>query len=278
MIEFHTYKYQGAGNDFVILDNRENIYNNITTEEVAFLCNRRFGIGADGLMLLGTSNKYSFSMRYFNSDGIEATMCGNGGRCLVAFAAHMGMNKFDFEAIDGFHTAEILDYTAHRCIVKLKMIDVEAYSKHSNCSYFLNTGSPHYVEFVESVKEYPVVERGAYWRHHKDFKATGGTNVNFVEIRENSIAVRTFERGVEDETLACGTGITASAIAAYLHSPSFGYSSKIESDTVVTLKYNIEAEGDKLAVEFTYNKKNRAVSDIYLTGPATFVFECKITL
>lgn len=276
MSTFHAYKYQGAGNDFVILDNRENNYSNITTKEVASLCNRRFGIGADGLMLLGASDKYDFSMRYFNADGYEATMCGNGGRCLVAFAAHKGVTNFNFEAIDGFHTAQILEFSTHRCIVRLKMIDVDNFSKVGQNSYFLNTGSPHYVEFVNNVKEYPVVERGRYWRHHKDF--IGGTNANFVEIKENLIAVRTFERGVEDETLACGTGITASAIATFLHSPNKGYNSIKENGLEQEVKYNVQAEGDKLSVDFIYNKESKAISDIYLTGPATFVFECNITI
>ena len=164
----HAYKYQGAGNDFVIFDNRNNEYD-LTPEQIKLLCDRRFGIGADGMMLLGKSEEYDFSMRYFNADGYEGSMCGNGGRCLVAFAAHRGIKKFEFNAIDGYHIAEVLEYTPHRCIVKLKMTDLEAGDKYSENAYFLNTGSPHYVEFVEDTATYPVDEKGKYWRYHPDF-------------------------------------------------------------------------------------------------------------
>ena len=153
-MKIHAYKYQGAGNDFVILDNRNGEYEFLTNEHIKLLCDRRFGVGSDGLMLLGKSDKYDFSMRYFNADGYEGSMCGNGGRCLVAFAAHRGIKKFEFEAIDGYHQAEVLDYTEHRCIVKLRMIDLEECQKYSENAYFLNTGSPHYVEFVEDVMNY----------------------------------------------------------------------------------------------------------------------------
>ena len=161
----HAYKYQGAGNDFVIFDNRNGEYDCLTPEQIKLLCDRRFGVGADGMMLLGKSNEYDFSMRYFNADGYEGSMCGNGGRCLVAFAAHRGIKKFEFNAIDGYHIAEVLEYTPHRCIVKLKMVDLEAGDKYSENAYFLNTGSPHYVEFVEDTATYPVDEKGKYWRY-----------------------------------------------------------------------------------------------------------------
>lgn len=274
----HAYKYQGAGNDFVILDNRNGEYD-LTPEQVNRLCDRRFGIGADGMMLLGKSDKYDFSMRYFNADGYEGTMCGNGGRCLVAFAAHRGITKFDFNAIDGFHTAQVLDFTPHRCIVRLKMIDLDSYQKYSDTAYFLNTGSPHYVEFVENTATYPVDEKGKYWRYCKDFE--GGTNVNFVQINDNSINVRTYERGVEAETFACGTGVTASSISTYLYSPDKGFATKqtsAENPDVEAVKYDIHALGDDLAVDFKYNKNSKTFTDIFLTGPATFVFECDIEL
>ncbi len=267
MSTFHIYKYQGAGNDFVILDNRDGAYKNISQSEISFLCNRRFGVGADGLMLLQKSEKYDFSMIYFNSDGNESSMCGNGGRCLVAFAAHRGIKKFDFEAIDGFHSAQILDYSQHRCIVKLKMSNVAQYSKHSNDSYFLDTGSPHYVKFVQDLDNYPVLEKGKYWRSHSHFN--GGTNANFVEIiSDDTIKVRTFERGVEDETLACGTGVTAAAISTFLHT----------NKTTPSSQYNIIALGDKLNVTFDYRKSDNTFSEIFLTGPATFVFESDIAI
>ena len=272
----HAYKYQGAGNDFVILDNRNGEYD-LTPEQVNRLCDRRFGIGSDGLMLLGKSDKYDFSMRYFNADGYEGTMCGNGGRCLVAFAAHRGIKNFDFNAIDGFHTAQVLDFTPHRCIVRLKMIDLNSYNKYSKNAYFLNTGSPHYVEFVEDTATYPVDEKGKYWRYCKDFE--GGTNVNFVQINDNSINVRTYERGVEAETFACGTGVTASSISTYMYSPEKGHSVKeTVADGVEYVKYDIHALGDDLAVNFNYNKNSKTFTDVYLTGPATFVFECDIEI
>lgn len=279
----HAYKYQGAGNDFVILDNRKNEYD-LTPEQIKLLCDRRFGVGSDGLMLLGASDKYDFSMRYFNADGYEGSMCGNGGRCLVAFAAHMGIKKFEFNAIDGYHHAEVLELGKHRCIVKLRMIDLGEYQKYSENAYFLNTGSPHYVEFVDNVMEYPVDEKGKYWRWHKDF--VGGTNVNFVEIAQNKIKVRTYERGVEAETYACGTGVTASSIATYLHSNK-GFAKKehimVSSQggkpcEIEDVKYDIQALGDNLAVSFKYNKDEKKFSDIYLTGPATFVFDTHIEI
>lgn len=277
----HAYKYQGAGNDFVIIDNRNDEYSNLTSKEINLLCDRRFGIGGDGLMLLGKSNKYDFSMRYFNSDGPEGTMCGNGGRCLVAFASKMGINKFEFEAIDGYHRAEIVSHDSKTIIVRLKMIDVMGFDKFINSdntnsehhdAYFLNTGSPHYVEFVNDVKNYPVDEKGKYWRYYKDFK--GGTNVNFVEILDNStLFVRTYERGVEAETFACGTGITASALSAY---------TKLRKNKLTLQEeyylYNIKALGGDLKVDFIYNKIENQFKEVYLTGPATFVFDTYIEI
>jgi diaminopimelate epimerase len=204
-------------------------------------------------------------------------MCGNGGRCLVAFAAHRGIKKFEFNAIDGYHIAEVLEYTPHRCIVKLKMTDLEAGDKYSENAYFLNTGSPHYVEFVEDTATYPVDEKGKYWRYHPDF--VGGTNVNFVQIKDNCINVRTYERGVEAETFACGTGVTASSIATYLYNPDKGFATREQvSEDVEAAKYDIHALGDDLSVSFKYNKSSKAFTDVYLTGPATFVFECDIEI
>lgn len=272
----HAYKYQGAGNDFVILDNREGAYDSLTSLQINFLCNRRFGIGGDGLMLLGKSGRYDFSMRYFNADGYEGSMCGNGGRCLVAFAAHRGIEKFEFEAIDGYHTAQVLTYTPVRCEVRLKMIDLKQYERYSENAWVMNTGSPHYVEFVEGVLDYPVEEKGKFWRHHPHFQ--GGTNVNFVQAEPDRIIVRTYERGVETETYACGTGVTASAIAAFLHREN-GFSKKEElAGGKVHATYSIQALGDQLAVDFIYHKNDKAFQDIYLTGPATFVFECDLTI
>lgn len=270
-MEIQAYKYQGAGNDFVILDNRTGRYDNLDSPRIKLLCDRRFGIGGDGLMLLGTSDRYDFSMRYFNADGNEGTMCGNGGRCLVAFAARCGIRQFEFEAIDGYHSARLLSFSPHRCMVRLKMLDRPEYRRYASDAFFLDTGSPHLVKFIEQVKDYPVDEQGRYWRHHPDFP--GGTNVNFVQPEAGQLFVRTFERGVEAETYACGTGVTASAIAAYLHS---GKADKAASPE--TVRYEIQALGDRLAVDFTYDPACGRFADIYLTGPATFVYECRIEI
>lgn len=278
-MKLHVYKYQGAGNDFVIIDNRDGS-KRLSTKQVNRLCDRRFGIGSDGFMMLGKSKRYDFSMRYFNSDGKEGTMCGNGGRCIVAFAYHMGLRKFEFEAVDGYHKATLLKRSKKECIVRLKITNVDSCPAHAKDSYFLNTGSPHYVEFVKDVADYPVDEKGKYWRYFFE----GGTNVNFIEDKGDSLDIRTYERGVEAETFACGTGATASAIAAYKHGikPQSsrnvvwedGKSAKIKGRYV---KYDLNARGGKLSVEFIALEDGR-FRDIYLTGPATFSFECDIEI
>lgn len=282
-MKIKAHKYQGAGNDFVIIDNRK-INLSLSKENIKLLCNRRFGIGGDGLMLLGTSVKYDFSMRYFNSDGGEGTMCGNGGRCLVAFAAHHGVKNFEFEAIDGLHKATMLEYSPVRCVVELGIIDVTEVKEYSPKSYFLNTGSPHLVIFVEKLQDYDVLDQGKLWRHHPHFP--GGTNVNFVKgdwgHTSNpgfaELSVRTYERGVEDETYACGTGVTASAIA---------YHKIVRKNNITQGKMNppcpefvttkIHTLRDLLEVNFVYTGKDN-YSDIKLIGPATFVFSCEIDI
>lgn len=289
-MKIHAYKYQGAGNDFVIIDNRDGKID-LNTEQVKWLCDRRFGIGSDGLMLLGSAEGYDFSMRYFNSDGPEGTMCGNGGRCLVAFADHCGIKNFKFTAIDGIHEASILERDGLRKIVKLKMIDIKGFEPYSESAYFLNTGSPHYVEFVSRVADYPVAERGYFWRHHKDFK--GGTNVNFVEFNgfnegetdlagkhltlfNNEISVRTFERGVEAETYACGTGITASSLCTFMR---FNRPQMLQhGKDAAAVHCNVKALGDRLSVDAVWSEKEKMFTDVWLTGPATLVFETDIEL
>ncbi|MCU4175933.1 diaminopimelate epimerase [Carboxylicivirga sp. N1Y90] len=256
----HFYKYQGTGNDFVIIDNRDKSFNGANTELVRFLCDRRFGVGGDGLMLLEEHDKYDFTMRYFNSDGNEASMCGNGGRCIAAFAVHQGIIKntehFSFMAIDGLHEAS---YSNN--IVSIKMIDVNSIDKQKEYT-FLNTGSPHYVEFTDDIDNLNVKEKGIKVRHSDTFKPDG-TNANFVSfIKNDTLKVRTFERGVEDETLACGTGVVASAIAAYEKNKSV-------SD------YKIKVLGGELRVSFETDDNN-SYKNIWLEGPATFVFEGKI--
>jgi diaminopimelate epimerase len=251
-------KYQGTGNDFIIIDNRSNGFPRDDRSLVARLCDRRFGIGADGLMLLQSADSGAdFEMVYYNADGKESTMCGNGGRCIVAFAARLGLirEKTRFIAVDGMHDAEIQlpDY------VKLKMIDVDLVEKNESF-YFLNTGSPHYVTFVTEAAAIDVFQEGRKIRNNERFKEQG-TNVNFVQDMGNSIIVRTYERGVENETLSCGTGIVAAAISAYLN----------KSIEELSFHTPVSAPGGKLAVSFCH--QNGKFTDVWLEGPAVFVFE-----
>lgn len=247
-------KYQGTGNDFVIIDNRKLIFNPADSTLIKKLCNRRFGIGADGLILISNKEGYDYEMRYFNSDGNESSMCGNGGRCAADFTLLSGIacNNQRFLTCDGIHEAVVVNG-----IVRLKMNDVAGIKLiHSN--YFINTGSPHYVVFSKNIREMDVYNEGKKLRWADSF-APGGTNVNFVETDDNGIFVRTFERGVEEETLSCGTGVTASAIAAVLS----GY---FDNNII-----NVRTPGGELSVEFKLN--NDKITDIWLSGPATFVFE-----
>jgi diaminopimelate epimerase len=253
------FKYQGTGNDFVILDNRNEQYSGLTTGQIKFLCDRRFGVGADGLMLLNTLEGYDFEMKYYNADGSESTMCGNGGRCLVKFASDMGINKSDylFLAIDGPHEASFGD----NGWVRLKMKDVnEMDEDNGNC--IVDTGSPHYVKIVNDVKKYDVFEEGKRIRYSKKFRQEG-INVNFVEIEHAHIYVRTYERGVENETYSCGTGVTASALAC-AHNTGFN-------------RVQVKTLGGELAVEFQKDEKDH-FSDVWLSGPATFVYKGEIEL
>lgn len=255
------FKYQGTGNDFIILDNRENFYAGITNEEVKFMCNRHKGIGADGLMLLNQKENFDFEMVYFNADGNPGSMCGNGGRCLVKFASEMGIKKkeYSFTAIDGPHLAEIdLDKE-----VSLKMNDVNKVDFDLN-HYVLDTGSPHYVQNVNDLREFNVFAEGQKIRQSKEF-AKEGINVNFVEkLDKNHIYVRTYERGVEDETLSCGTGITAAALISAHNDNGFN-------------RVEVKTRGGELSVEFDKISETE-FTNIWLTGPATFVFRGKIEL
>jgi diaminopimelate epimerase len=251
------YKYQGTGNDFIILDNREGTYSAISNERVKFLCDRRMGIGGDGLMMLNSRADYDFEMKYYNSDGKEGSMCGNGGRCLVRFAYDMGMHKssYKFIASDGVHEAEIDD----NGIINLKMKDVREVQEKYDGDMVLDTGSPHYVKFVTNVMQYDVVNRGKEIRNSSEF-VKEGINVNFVEQKgPDRIIVRTYERGVEDETLSCGTGVTASALVCYHN--DCGYNDV----TVIT-------RGGKLTVKFDRPAEN-VYENIWLCGPAVRVFE-----
>ena len=251
-------KYQGTGNDFIIIDNRNGIFNPSDAKLINKLCNRRFGIGADGLILI-SNHESDYEMKYFNSDGNIGSMCGNGGRCTAHFAFKSGIagTKQRFLAFDGIHKAVIDKETIH-----LQMSDLKD-SKLVNGDYFINTGSPHYVKFVKNVRELNVETEGKKLRWSADF-APNGTNVNFVQLTDNGIFVRTFERGVEAETLSCGTGVTASAIASVL------------AGHFDTNRINVKTLGGNLSVEFEAKKEK--IVNIWLCGPATFVFEGKIVV
>lgn len=253
------YKYQGTGNDFVIFDNRDgNIV--FTTEQINKICDRRFGIGADGLMMLGSLDGYDFNMIYYNADGRESSMCGNGGRCLTRFAYDRGIHKnsFRFMAVDGEHEATLSD----KGWIHLKMKDVNAISDYHGDAV-LDTGSPHYVKAVNDIKALDVFKEGKEIRYSKDFSEKG-INVNFVENSEKQIIVRTYERGVEDETFSCGTGVTAAALV-FAHNEN-GFN-----------RMEVQTKGGHLAVEFD-KTGNHSFSNIWLCGPATFVFKGEIKL
>ena len=273
------YKYQGAGNDFLIADNRDGSVQ-LTTAQIAALCDRRYGVGADGLMLLESSDQYDFRMVYYNSDGSGGMMCGNGGRCIVAFAADMRIEHFDFDAADGFHTAQILEDDGRTKTVRLKMKDVEGYVYHEaltgpECAsdgYFLDTGTRHYVRFVPGLDAYDIVTEGRDIRYNAEELQPIGANVNFVEPYEGGVKVRTYEKGVEDETFACGTGIVASCIASYVNGVS---PSRIYDDGRV--RYDVKAKRDSLSVDFVPTDE-MAAQDVWLTGPATYVAQILVNI
>lgn len=258
-VKFH--KYQGTGNDFIMIDNRALGLNKQQNELVKKLCERRFGIGADGLILLQDKEGYDFEMVYFNSDGNESTMCGNGGRCLIKFANYLGviMDTCKFLAIDGDHDGEVMpDGT-----VSLKMKDVDEIENSGN-DFVLNTGSPHYVSFVNEVQRLDVFSEARKIRYNTRFEKEG-INVNFAEKKSASeIFVRTYERGVEGETLSCGTGVVASAL-------SFA----AKNGQILQQVY-IETLGGKLEVRF--ETAGRSFKNIYLVGPAERVFEGEVEL
>jgi diaminopimelate epimerase len=250
-------KYQGAGNDFIIIDNRNPVFNPEDAGLINKLCNRRFGIGADGLILISSSTQHDYEMKYFNSDGLEGSMCGNGGRCSADFAIRSGIagKRLSFKAVDGIHNAISEDN-----IIILSMNDVND-PQLVGGNYFINTGSPHYVVFRTNIDDIDVNEEGKKIRWSPDF-APGGTNVNFVEPYGEGIYVRTFERGVEEETLSCGTGVTASAIASVL-------SGHFDTNII-----RVKTKGGDLSVSFKISGK--IISGIWLSGPATFVFEGEV--
>ena len=273
------YKYQGAGNDFLIADNRDGKLQ-LSQEQVAALCDRRYGIGADGLMLLENSGNHDFRMVYYNSDGSGGMMCGNGGRCIVAFAADKGIKKYDFEAADGFHTAEILSAEGYVKIVRLKMKDVDSAVAYDCLNgvdvpsegYFLDTGTRHYVRFVENLDAYDVVSEGRAIRYGAVELQPVGANVNFVEPCDGMLKVRTYEKGVEDETYACGTGIVASCLASAKRGVR-----PTSVDVTGRWRYDVKAKRDDLSVDFI-PAGDILAEDIWLTGPATFVAEIDVNI
>lgn len=252
---FHFYKYQGTGNDFIVFDNRENKIK-LQQHQIEKLCNRRYGIGADGVMELQQEVGYDFKMIYYNADGLEGSMCGNGGRCITRFAYDIGIHrtKYTFLAVDGPHDSIISD----RNFVQLGMQNVTNIDHHSNYE-LLNTGSPHFVKTVQSVHNHPVLTEGRAIRNSDRFKDEG-VNVNFVErLDESEIFVRTYERGVEDETLSCGTGVTAAALVFAHNESGFNH-------------VDVKTLGGNLYVEF--NKTgDSSFENIWLCGPALKVFE-----
>jgi len=253
------YKYQGTGNDFVMVDNRDDVFPKNDTKLIEQLCDRRFGIGADGLILLENDGSTDFRMMYYNSDGNESSMCGNGGRCIVAFASHLGLidNECEFIATDGRHHATI----DSEGIVSLHMKDVHTVSVYENY-VFMDTGSPHHVELVEDLPNLDVKKIGASIRY-SGLYGDKGSNVNFVApLDTDKFAVRTYERGVENETLSCGTGVTAVALAMKVLGNT-------ESNTVT-----LQTPGGRLEVSFVQDDKQ--FTDIYLKGPATFVFKGEV--
>ncbi|MFZ4521804.1 MAG: diaminopimelate epimerase [Bacteroidales bacterium] len=253
-------KYHGTGNDFIIIDNRF-IQWIPTVSQVSSLCNRHFGIGADGLMLLSEKEGFDFAMTYYNSDGNESTMCGNGGRCMTAFAKSLELinHKAHFRAVDGIHESEILDNESGP-VCRLKMKDTRIDHIHED-GIFLDTGSPHFVQFVKYAATLDVFHAGRVLRYDARF-LPGGTNVDFAEETEDGLFVRTFERGVEDETLSCGTGVTAAALAhAFLHPENPGFRQ------ITTL-------GGLLKVSFEQN--GMVFMNIWLEGPGTFVFKGEV--
>ncbi|MEO5778103.1 MAG: diaminopimelate epimerase [Flavobacterium sp.] len=258
-MKFTFYKYEGTGNDFIFIDNRENDFPKTDVKRIEKLCDRRFGIGADGLILLENDTETDFRMVYYNSDGNQSSMCGNGGRCIVAFAKSLNLisNETTFKATDGLHDATIFE----NGIVSLQMKNVDEV-KIEKEYVFLNTGSPHHVMMVDDLKHYDVKGNGAKIRY-SDLYGKAGSNVNFVkQISDDHFRLRTYERGVEDETFSCGTGATAAAIAMNAIGKTNSHQIKLD------------VEGGKLEVSF--DKVNDAYINVFLTGPATFVFEGEI--
>lgn len=259
----HFSKYHGTGNDFVMIDGRDQDTSQFNTALIRQLCDRRYGIGGDGLIVLEEGGEADFKMRYFNADGREGSMCGNGGRCIAAFAFQLGIciREANFEGVDGKHHATLLP-DGH---ILLRLKDPDGFTKLAD-GYLLDTGSPHFVKFIRGLDELDVAHEGKKIRHQSRF-GPGGVNVNFVEpgSAPECISVRTFERGVEAETFSCGTGVTAAAICSYFH---------LKTDKIT---YDVQTRGGSLKVSFKARTKNR-FTDVYLSGPAVQVYAGSIEL
>ena len=253
-MKIHFNKYEGTGNDFILIRNSPGMISHTDSSLIRKLCNRRFGIGADGLMLVEESPGYDFGMFYFNADGSEGNMCGNGARCAAHFAMSnfAGFRDLAFMAGDGPHTARHMGGN----IIEVSINDVTGFSKTPD-GFLLRTGVPHLVVFTENNETADMVSFGRPLRYSERY-APEGVNVNLVSIINGTLHVRTYERGVEEETLSCGTGVTASAIAAAL------------TGKIVTSRTEVKVPGGTLSVRFGLN--SNGASSIFLTGPATFVF------
>jgi len=253
------YKYQGTGNDFIMIDNRDKTIPQLTESTIKSLCSRRFGIGADGLILLENTNGYDFKMVYYNSDGRESTMCGNGGRCIVKFAQDLGMVKenYRFMAIDGEHEAYLRDEKVH-----LKMIDIKSPQEQEG-GWFIQTGSPHHIVFSAGLDQLELVEEARKIRYN-GYYADEGVNVNFVDSNQGGLTMRTYERGVEDETYSCGTGVTAAALVSY-------YTGQSKQKNIP-----VHTKGGDLSVTFDVSEKG--FKDVWLIGPATYVFKGEVEI
>ena len=261
VMKIYFSKYQGTGNDFIILDNTNNVYNQLSIKQIAFLCDRKLGIGADGLIKISIRIGFDFEVEYYNADGSQS-FCGNGARCSVAFANKLGLiaDKTEFYAIDGAHKASIENNK-----VRLEMLPVASFEKVGN-DFFLDTGSPHYVHFSEG-DSIDVVDFGRSIRYSKKY-AKDGVNVNLVETNgTDCIKVETYERGVEDETLSCGTGVTASALI-YM----------FDNQSINLKKVNVKTKGGELVVESDRYSVANGFKNIWLTGETKHVFDGSIAI
>lgn len=262
-MKIHFYKYQATGNDFVIIDAREeNII--LSKENIKFLCHRHFGIGSDGLIIFENSDKADFSMQFFNPDGSGGMMCGNGGRSIVKFAADKGVikDKCTFLAPDGLHSATIEGEN-----ISLKMTTPTLFQAHKD-GFYINTGTSHFVVFENNLEKIDIIKKGRALRNDERFLTYKGCNVNFVEeIKDKNLKIQTYERGVEDLTLACGTGICAAAL-------TYSVKKGLENSNHTI---NISAQGGNLQVEFE-KKENNTFDNVHLIGEAKKVFEGEIEI